>query len=168
MAGCLDMNIVPWLVRHAAYFITRCCRVRSCGRTSLQMMKGRKSLTELVPFEETVMFKIPKTSQAVGSFEERWESGVWIATFAKNKLDVETAGLPVQFQPPTDAPSVPWNVRILKGDVDKHGPTPGCPGCRAAAGGKSWRSALTADCRTRMEALDADRRGRQAETGFGQ
>ena len=162
-----------------------------------------------MPFGETVMFKIPKTSQAVGSLEERWESGVWIGTtirdgmsligttggvykvgvikrkpdgeqwsqdmvknivgspqqpqpgvgtrrittFAKKKLEVETAGLPVQFQPPTDAPPVPRNVRILKIDVDKHGPTPGCPGCRAAAGGKNWRTAHTADCRTRMEAL---------------
>ena len=48
----------------------------SCGKTSLQLIKGRKSLTELVPFGEIVMFKIPKTSQAVGSFEERWETGV--------------------------------------------------------------------------------------------
>ena len=83
----LDMTIVPWLVRHAAYIITR-CRVRSCGRTSLQMMKGRKSLTELVPFGETVMFKISKTSQAVGSFVERWESGVWIGTTIRDGMSL--------------------------------------------------------------------------------
>ena len=71
----LDMSIVPWMVRHAAYLITR-CRVRSYGKTSLQLMKGQKSLTELVPFGEIVMFKIPKTSQAVGSFEESWETVV--------------------------------------------------------------------------------------------
>ncbi len=83
----LDMNIVPWMVRHAAYLITR-CRVRSCGKTSLQLIKGRKSLTELVPFGETVMFKIPKTSQAVGSFEERWETGVWVSTTIRDGMSL--------------------------------------------------------------------------------
>ena len=73
----LDLNIVPWMVWHAVYLIAR-CRARSYGKTSLQLIKGRKSLTELVPCGETVMFKIPKTSRAVGSFEERWETGVWV------------------------------------------------------------------------------------------
>ena len=63
------MNIVPWMVRHASNLITL-CRLRSCGKTALQLIKGRKSLTKLVPFGEAVMFKIPKTSEAVGSFEE--------------------------------------------------------------------------------------------------
>ena len=61
MTMSLDLNIVSWIVRHVAYFITR-CRVRSCGKTSLQLIKGRKSITELVPFGETVMFKISETS----------------------------------------------------------------------------------------------------------
>ena len=108
------------------------------------------------------MFKIPQTSQAVGSFEERWETVAWvgttirdgmsligtptgvykvgtirrkpdgeqwwhemikkiagspqqpepgvgtrrITTFAKKKLNIETAGPPVTFQPPTDEPPV--------------------------------------------------------------
>ena len=73
----LDMAIIPWLVRHAAYIITR-CRVRSHGRTSLQLITGRNSLTELVAFGETVVFNIPKTKDVVGSSEERWETGVWI------------------------------------------------------------------------------------------
>ena len=73
----LDMMIVPWLIRHASYIITR-SRVRDHGRTSLRLMKGRVVNTEMLPFGETVLFKIPKTGHAVGSFEERWESGVWI------------------------------------------------------------------------------------------
>ena len=36
-------------------------------------MKGRTYLAELMPFGETVLFKIPKTANAVGSFEDRWE-----------------------------------------------------------------------------------------------
>ena len=73
----LNMTIVPWLVRYAAYILTR-CRVRSHGKTSLQLIRGGVSNTELVPFGETVLFEIPKTAEAVGSFEDGWESGVWL------------------------------------------------------------------------------------------
>ena len=34
----LDMAIVPWLVRHASYLITR-CRVRKSGKTALQLIR---------------------------------------------------------------------------------------------------------------------------------
>ena len=39
------------------------------------------------------MCNIPKTSQAVGSFEERWESGVWIGTTIRDGMSlIGTAG----------------------------------------------------------------------------
>ena len=44
----------------------------------MQLMKGRTSLTELLPFGEHVLFKIPKTGDAIGSFEDRWDSGIWL------------------------------------------------------------------------------------------
>ena len=81
----LSMSIVPWMVRHAAYLITR-CRVRAHGKTSMQLMKGRTSLTELIPFGETVMFKVPKTGEVVGSFEDRWESGVWLGCAVRDGM----------------------------------------------------------------------------------
>ena len=46
------------------------------------------SLTELVPFGATVMFKIPKTSQAVGSFEDRWETGVLVGTTIRDGMSL--------------------------------------------------------------------------------
>ena len=52
----------------------------------MQLIKGRKSLTALVPFGETVMFKIPKTAQAVGSLEDRWETGVWVGTTIRDGM----------------------------------------------------------------------------------
>ena len=52
--------VVPWLVRHAAHTITS-SRVREDGRTAYQLMKGRRSNAKLVPFCETVLFKISKT-----------------------------------------------------------------------------------------------------------
>ena len=73
----LTNPIVPWMVRHAAHVITR-CRVRENGRTSYQLMKGRRSNAKLVPFAEAVLFKIPKTASRIGSFEDRWEAGIWV------------------------------------------------------------------------------------------
>ena len=58
-------------------------------------------------------------------------------TFAKKKLYGETAGPPVTFQPLTDEAPVPRN-HMFSSDVIKHGPTPNCVGCRAAAANKSW------------------------------
>ena len=73
----LDDAVTPWLVRHAAHLITR-CRTRENGRTSCQLMKGRRSSAKMVPFCEVVLFKIPKTQQRIGDFEDRWEKGVWV------------------------------------------------------------------------------------------
>ena len=73
----LEDTIVPWLVRHAGHLIT-ICRVRSNGRTAFKMMKGRRTNMKLVPFGESIMFKIPKTSERTGKFEDRWESGCWV------------------------------------------------------------------------------------------
>ena len=76
-----------------------------------------------------------------------------ITTFAKKKLDAETTGPPVTFQPPTDEAPVPRNVGILNSDAIKHGPTPNCAGCRASAANTGWSSAHAAACRKRMEVL---------------
>ena len=73
----LSHPIVPWMVRHASHLIN-VTRVRENGRTAYQLMKGRKCAAKLVPFGETVLFKVPKTSARLGGFEDRWESGCWI------------------------------------------------------------------------------------------
>ena len=52
----------------------------------MQRMKGRTSLTELVPFGEVIMFKVPKTGESVGSFEDRWESGVWLGATIRDGM----------------------------------------------------------------------------------
>ena len=73
----LDNPVVPWMVRHAAYLITR-CRIRPNGRTSFQVMKGRRSNTKMAEFGEIVHFKIPKTNFMPGKFEDLWDEGVWL------------------------------------------------------------------------------------------
>ena len=72
----LSDPIVPLIVRHAAYIIN-VTRVRDNGRTAWQLMKGRRSRTPLLPFGEVVMVKIPKTNKRIGSFEDKWDKGVW-------------------------------------------------------------------------------------------
>ena len=72
----LDDVIVPWIVRHAGYVITR-CRVHECGRTSLHKMKGQKTHAPMIAFGEAVMFRIPSTKKKkIGDFEDRFEKGV--------------------------------------------------------------------------------------------
>ena len=73
----LESPVVPWMVRHAAHIIN-VTRVREDGRTAYQLMKGRRCAAKLVPFAETVLFKIPKTGTRVGAFEDRWETGCWL------------------------------------------------------------------------------------------
>ena len=73
----LEDPIVPWMVRHAGYVLTR-CRVHPCGRTSLHRMKGQKTHRPMIPFGEAVMFKIPKTKRRLGDFEDRFEKGIWL------------------------------------------------------------------------------------------
>ena len=64
----LDDTIVPWIIRHAGYVITR-CKVGSDGKTALQRMKGRKTHTPWVPFGESVLFKLPKVPKMPGGFQ---------------------------------------------------------------------------------------------------
>ena len=64
-------------VRHAAGLITR-CRVRPNGRTSMEMMKGRRTNSQVAEFGEIVMFKIPKTKFNPGKFEDQWDAGVYL------------------------------------------------------------------------------------------
>ena len=83
-----------------------------------------------------------------------------ITTFAKKKMEGRQEDK-VKFQPPVYATPMPRAPRLSKKDVDRYKPTPGCPACRAIAAGKEWRSAHTAECRTRIEGLmpnDPDRR----------
>ena len=209
--GCkisLEDNIVPWLVRHMGHLIT-ICRVRGNGRTAYQKMKGRRTNAQLVPFGETVLFKVPKTQHVIGDFEDRWEQGVWVGfvmrsgehlvSTAKGTFKVGTvmrrapgkqwsselvkavSGTPQNPIPgsashniPTfakkfedanpdksvfmPAPIVEQQVRaayIYAKDVQEHGATDGCPGCRAVTRSARYRATHSAACRQRFEQIFA-------------
>ena len=72
----LGDEVTPWMVRHAACLITR-CRVRPNGRTSMEIMKGRRTNSRVAEFGETILFKIPKTS-STHNFEDQWDAGVYL------------------------------------------------------------------------------------------
>ena len=202
----LDDPIVPWLVRHAAHLIS-VSRVRDDGRTAFQKMKGRQTSAKLVPFGETVLFKIPKTASRLGGFEDRWETGCWIGfmmrsgehlvgtengvfkvstvmrrsadrrwsadvvrgvrgtpecpvpgatgrripAFAK-RHQAESTERAVFMPAPAEPESEIRPAQIMKTDVDEHGYTEKCPGCRALKSGK-YRAKHTAECRKRFEAI---------------
>ena len=71
----MDSPIVPWMVRHAAYVLTR-GEVKRDGKTALQKMKGRRATGVLAGFVEIALFEIPKTRVTIGDYEDRFEEGV--------------------------------------------------------------------------------------------
>ncbi len=79
----LDDPIVPWIVRHAAYLITR-CRVGPDGKTAMQKLKGRRVITPLLPFGEVVLFKLPKVPNMPGDFQDRFETGIWLGSLIRS------------------------------------------------------------------------------------
>ena len=198
--------VVPWMVRHAAALITR-YRVRPSGRTSLEMIKGRRSNAQITEFGEVILFKIPKTKLNPGKFEDQWDSGVYLGfdmrsmetlvgtpagvfkcTDFKRKPVQERwsmerlnniAGSPKQpvpgqayrrspaysrragssaaagefvRQPMPEQPNI-RNWKIYRRDIEEHGGTPGCPGCRAVTHGMSGHAPHTALCRERIQGL---------------
>ncbi len=196
--------IVPWLVRHAANIINT-CRVREDGKTAVQLMKGRKMNAKLLPLGEVVLFKIPKTQNPPGDFENRWERGVWVGFIIRTgehlvatergvfrvstvmrrmadkrwsaELLKQIGGSPEDpvpgsknrripayakkyavggperavYVPHRDPEAEPRVAYIYKKDVEEHGPTPRCPGCKVALNGGKYRAKHTDECRKRFE-----------------
>ena len=80
-------------------------------------------------------------------------AGRRMPAYAK-KFDGSTVRKPPEFvaQLEEEAPQTrTW--AILKTDVTTHGPSPGCPGCRAIAKGASYKNPHTKECRLRFEAI---------------
>ncbi len=202
----LDDPIVPWMVRHAAYLITR-CRVGPDGKTAMQKIKGRRVITPMLPFAEVVMFKLPKVPNMPGDFQDKFETGVWLGCIIRSgehligtekgvytassivrhpedkkwssELVSKIKGTPREPVPgsgssrvhayakakeddavknpkfePRGADEIP-EIRVFhinKADVEGHGVTQGCAGCRAiVTPGSKHRAKHTAECRKRFE-----------------
>jgi hypothetical protein len=132
--------VVPWLVRHAAHTITS-SRVREDGRTSYQLMKGRRSNAKLVPFCETVLFKIPKTQHKIGDFENRWERGVWVGFIMRSgeHLVATKAGVFRVSTVMRRTPDKRWSAELVKQIGGSPSiPVPGTVGRRIPAFAKKF------------------------------
>ena len=83
----IDSPMMPWLIRHAGHLITRCW-IRPNGRTSYELIKGRRSNAKLVTFGESVLFRVPHTKTKPGKFEELWEHGVYVGFVIRSGEDL--------------------------------------------------------------------------------
>ena len=162
----LSDSIVPWLVRHAGAIITM-CRIRSNGRTAYQLMKGRRSNAKLVNFAESVMFKIPKTSQRVGKFEDRWEIGIWVGiTMRTGEHLVATSQgvfrVSTIMRRPADQR---WSEELVKGMKGTPGePVPGSSGRRIPAFAIKYKDARPENIAyAPMPAMEEDQDPRRAK-----
>ena len=71
-----DAHIMQWLVRWAAMLHSR-FRKGNDGKTAYQRQKGRKCMTEVVPFGEKVHYRKLDDSERK-KLESLWEEGVWL------------------------------------------------------------------------------------------
>ena len=77
--------MVPWLIKHAAAQITR-YRVRAEGKTSYQLIKGRKCIEPVAEFGECVLFRPLKTQHETrfkNSWSGKYEHGVYLGNCIK-------------------------------------------------------------------------------------
>ena len=68
--------VVPWMVRWAAMLISR-FKVGNDGKTGYERRRGRKCNIPVVPFGETVWYKLVReTKERKDKFNSEWEEGI--------------------------------------------------------------------------------------------
>jgi hypothetical protein len=69
--------IVSWIAKHAADMISK-FHVGPDGKTSYEIIKGKKRTRSLVEFGEKIFFRRGKLSK--NKVEARWEEGIFLGT----------------------------------------------------------------------------------------
>jgi hypothetical protein len=172
--------MTPWLVRHAAWLITR-FSIGADGVTAYRRLRGKDYRSEIAEIGENVSYRIANRTQA--KLDTRWESdGVFLGK--TDNSDEAIIGTPRgielvrSFRKREQAErwsadavrmfvGVPWNPRGVVADgpggvrrkyvtralVVKHGATEGCPGCAGDS------QVHIARCRKRFEEIfDAEKK----------
>ena len=67
-----DHCICPWLVRWSALLVDR-YRIRLDGQTSYQACFGARYAGEILPFAETVLFKMPASGRVGVGKHQDWQ-----------------------------------------------------------------------------------------------
>ena len=73
-----DEPIMPWLLRWAAMSLSRFSPGKD-KRIPYERQTGRKCQIDVVPFGETVLYRMPEVARdRHQALEERWEKGIWL------------------------------------------------------------------------------------------
>ena len=73
-----DEPIMPRLVRWAAMSVSRFQKGRD-GRTPYERQRGRPCEIGVVPFGETILYRMPEVARdRHQALEERWSKGIWL------------------------------------------------------------------------------------------
>lgn len=169
-----ESAILPWLVRHSAWILTKFDR-NSSGRTAHQELRGKSYEGTVVEFGESIWWRDPATSQ--DKMEGRWLSGTWVGKLDKSDEHVVLVEKDVykvrsiKRKPMSHRWSVeehkaitaaPWTSKGEKTDdvkavvrkkyitrqlVMKHGPTRNCHACAGTG------PVHSAPCRRRFERI---------------
>ena len=78
---------MQWLVRWAAMLLSR-FKVGGDGQTAYQRQTGKRCVTEVVPFAETVWYReLHASGDRKRSLNTRWKEGIWLG-HARNSSEV--------------------------------------------------------------------------------
>ena len=70
--------IMQWMVRWAAMLLSR-FRVGGDGQTAFQRQTGKRCITDVVPYAETVWYReLHASGERKRSIATRWKTGVWL------------------------------------------------------------------------------------------
>ncbi|CAK0869006.1 unnamed protein product [Prorocentrum cordatum] len=132
--------ILPWLVRHSAYIITRFV-LKSDGQSAWATIRGKEFTFSLAGVGETVDFKLIRKDQ---SFKRRDESERWIQEEFRTFI-----GVPWNPRAPTtETPVVSTRARnITRALIQEHGENPDSTACLGLS------SVHTIACRARFEEI---------------
>ena len=106
------------------------------AKTAWERIKGRKPIMPLVPFGETVMFKLPKVPNMAGDFRDRHEQGIWLGyTLRSGEYLIGCAtGVYTVSSVNRRAEDQRWSSELLKKIVGtSKGPVPGSGSHRMVA-----------------------------------
>ena len=92
-----DHCILPWLVRWSALLVDR-YRIRLDGQTSYQACFGARYAGEILPFSETVLFKMPASGRVgvgnvkIGKADSGFQHGIWVGKHERSDDHVILTG----------------------------------------------------------------------------
>lgn len=110
----VDHPIMPWLVRHSAWLVTR-FSVRKSGRTAFEILKQRKFGGEVVCCGEVVWARKPGERDHTAKLDPMWLEKVWIgkAEASDEHLCADGSGVSRHRTIRRQPPAARWRTMFL-------------------------------------------------------